>query len=152
MLEAAQSKARQAHAARAATSSSSAEVDGVAPAAHPRLLWPAAEEEVALLLSGGVDSAVAAWLLKEQGYEISGAYIRTWMNEEMPLADCPAQQDIEDSRAVATHLGIDYEIVNLFREFRIEDLWLPYYCITTDLTQNCQRVHRNGNGKGKGQG
>ena len=40
------------------------------------------------------------------------------MNEEMPLADCPAQQDIEDSRAVATHLGIDYEIVNLVNEYR----------------------------------
>lgn len=61
---------------------------------------------------------MAAWLLKEQGYNISGAYIRTWMNEEMPLADCPAQQDIEDSRAVAAHLGIDYEIVNLVNEYR----------------------------------
>ena len=40
--------------------------------------------------------------------------------------------------------GFDHEIVNLFREFRIEDLWLPYYCITTDLTENCERVHRNG--------
>ncbi len=69
-------------------------------------------------LSGGVDSAVAALLLKEQGYDVSGAYIRTWMNEEMPLADCPAQQDIEDSREVAAHLGIDYEIVNLVNEYR----------------------------------
>ncbi|MFL2832387.1 MAG: tRNA 2-thiouridine(34) synthase MnmA [Coraliomargaritaceae bacterium] len=75
-------------------------------------------KKILVALSGGVDSAVAAWLLKEQGYEISGAYIRTWMNEEMPLADCPAQQDIEDSRAVATHLGIDYEIVNLVNEYR----------------------------------
>lgn len=49
---------------------------------------------------------------------MSGAYIRTWMNEEMPFADCPAQQDIEDSRAVAEHLGIDYEIVNLVNEYR----------------------------------
>ena len=62
---------------------------------------------ILVALSGGVDSAVAAWLLKEQGYDIAGAYIRTWMNEEMPLADCPAQQDIEDSRAVAAHLGIE---------------------------------------------
>ena len=69
-------------------------------------------------LSGGVDSAVAALLLKEQGYDVSGAYIRTWMNEEMPLADCPAQQDIEDSRAVAQRLGIDYEVVNLVNEYR----------------------------------
>ncbi len=75
-------------------------------------------KKILVALSGGVDSAVAAWLLKEQGYDVSGAYIRTWMNEEMPLADCPAQQDIEDSRAVASHLGIEYEIVNLVNEYR----------------------------------
>ncbi|MGB0743410.1 MAG: tRNA 2-thiouridine(34) synthase MnmA [Opitutales bacterium] len=75
-------------------------------------------QKILVALSGGVDSSVAALLLKEQGYDVSGAYIRTWMNEEMPLADCPAQQDIEDSRAVAGHLGIDYEIVNLVNEYR----------------------------------
>jgi tRNA-specific 2-thiouridylase len=75
-------------------------------------------QKILVALSGGVDSAVAALLLREQGYAVSGAYIRTWMNEEMPLADCPAQQDIEDSRAVAAHLGIDYEIVNLVNEYR----------------------------------
>ncbi len=75
-------------------------------------------KKILVALSGGVDSAVAALLLKEQGYAVSGAYIRTWMNEEMPLADCPAQQDIEDARAVAEHLGIDFEIVNLVNEYR----------------------------------
>ena len=75
-------------------------------------------QKILVALSGGVDSAVAALLLKERGYAVSGAYIRTWMNEEMPLADCPAQQDIKDSRAVAQHLGIDYEIVNLVNEYR----------------------------------
>jgi tRNA-specific 2-thiouridylase len=75
-------------------------------------------QKILVGLSGGVDSSVAALLLKEEGYDVSGAYIRTWMNEEMPLADCPAQQDIEDSRAVASHIGIDYEIVNLVNEYR----------------------------------
>jgi len=75
-------------------------------------------QKILVALSGGVDSAVCALLLKEQGYDVSAAYIRTWMNEEMPLADCPAQQDIEDSRAVAAHLGISYEIVNLVNEYR----------------------------------
>jgi tRNA-specific 2-thiouridylase len=75
-------------------------------------------KKILIALSGGVDSAVAALLLKEQGYNVSAAYIRTWMNEEMPLADCPAQQDIEDARAVAAHLGIDFEIVNLVNEYR----------------------------------
>lgn len=75
-------------------------------------------KKILVALSGGVDSAVAALLLKEQGYDVSAAYIRTWMNEEMPLADCPAQQDIEDARAVAAHLGIDFEIVNLVNEYR----------------------------------
>lgn len=75
-------------------------------------------QKILVALSGGVDSAVAALLLKEQGYDVSGAYIRTWMNEEFPLADCPAQQDIEDSRAVAEHLGIPHRIVNLVNQYR----------------------------------
>ena len=76
------------------------------------------KNKILVALSGGVDSAVAALMLKQQGYTIEGAYIRTWMNEEMPLADCPAQQDIEDSRAVAAHLQIEYRIVNLVNEYR----------------------------------
>ena len=75
-------------------------------------------KKILVALSGGVDSSVAALLLKERGYEVSGAYIRTWMNEEMPLGDCPAQQDIEDARSVAEHLRIDFEIVNLVNEYR----------------------------------
>ena len=75
-------------------------------------------KKVLVALSGGVDSSIAALLLKEQGYDVSGAYIRTWMNEEMPLGDCPAKQDIKDARSVAKHLGIDFEIVNLVNEYR----------------------------------
>ncbi len=74
--------------------------------------------KILVALSGGVDSSIAALLLKKQGYEVSGAYIRTWMNEEVPFGDCPAQQDIEDARAVTRHLEIDFEIVNLVNEYR----------------------------------
>jgi len=105
-------------------------------------------KKILVALSGGVDSAVAAWLLKEQGYDIAGAYIRTWMNEEMPLADCPAQQDIEDSRAVAAHLGIDYEIVNLVNEYRehvVNYLVDGYQCgITPNPDMMCNREMKFG--------
>jgi tRNA-specific 2-thiouridylase len=74
--------------------------------------------KILVALSGGVDSSVAALKLKEAGHSVSTAYIRTWLNEEMPLADCPAQQDIEDSRSVAKHLKLDYEIVNLVNQYR----------------------------------
>jgi len=75
-------------------------------------------EKILVALSGGVDSAVSALLLKEAGHDVAGAYIRTWMNEEHPLADCPAQRDIEDARAVAARIGIDFEVVNLVNDYR----------------------------------
>jgi tRNA-specific 2-thiouridylase len=73
---------------------------------------------VLVALSGGVDSAVAAFLLLREGYKIEGAYIRTWLNEETPFADCPAQRDIEDATAVAKTLGIPFRIVNLVNDYR----------------------------------
>ena len=72
-------------------------------------------KKVLVALSGGVDSAVAATLLKEQGYTVSGAYMRTWMHEEGSelFADCPWETDREDARAVAETLDIPFEVVNL---------------------------------------
>ncbi len=75
-------------------------------------------EKILVALSGGVDSSVAALRLKAAGYAIEGAYIRTWMNEETPFADCPAQQDIEDARAAAECIGIPFSIVNLVNAYR----------------------------------
>jgi len=76
--------------------------------------------KILVALSGGVDSAVAALLLKERGFEVSAAYLRTWMNEEGSdiLADCPWEEDIRQARAVAAHLGIDFEVINLIAEYR----------------------------------
>lgn len=76
--------------------------------------------KVLLALSGGVDSAVAALRLKEQGHEVSAAYMRTWMNEEggAVFEDCPWEEDIKNAKAVAAHLGLPFEVVNLIDDYR----------------------------------
>jgi tRNA-specific 2-thiouridylase len=69
-------------------------------------------------MSGGVDSSVAAAQLVADGHEVVGAYMKNWINEENIVGDCPWQQDIEDARAVAEHLGIEFRVVNLMDEYR----------------------------------
>lgn len=69
-------------------------------------------------MSGGVDSSVAAALLKEQGHEVEGAYMKNWINEDNIAGNCPWMEDIEDARNVAEHLGIPFRVVNLMKEYR----------------------------------
>ena len=64
-------------------------------------------------LSGGVDSAVAAALLLDEGHEVEGVYVKTWENEDDVLGDCPGAQDLEDAHMVAETLEISFEVVNL---------------------------------------
>ena len=68
-------------------------------------------------MSGGVDSTIAALLLKEQGYDIAGAYIKTWSNEYDVFGDCPATEDIEYASSACQQLGIDFEVVNLVETY-----------------------------------
>jgi tRNA-specific 2-thiouridylase len=77
-----------------------------------------AREKVLVAMSGGVDSSVAALLLKQQGRELVGAYMKNWINEDEIVGHCPWQQDIEDARAVCDRLGIEFRVVNLMREYR----------------------------------
>ena len=69
-------------------------------------------------LSGGVDSAVAAALLIEQGHEVAAGYMKNWINDEGIPGDCPWQQDIEDGRAVAKALGIEFRVIDLIDSYK----------------------------------
>jgi len=75
-------------------------------------------EKILVAMSGGVDSSVAALVLKEQGHDIAGAYMKNWINEDNIIGNCPWQQDIEDARAVADKIGIEFRVVNLMEEYR----------------------------------
>lgn len=77
-------------------------------------------KKLLVALSGGVDSSVAAFNLKNAGFDVSCAYIKTWMNEKGSdlFADCPWQEEIEYAQAAAKHMGIDFEVINLIKDYR----------------------------------
>ncbi len=75
-------------------------------------------ERILVAMSGGVDSSVAALLLKQQGEEVVGAYMKNWINEDKVIGHCPWMQDIEDARTVADRLGIEFRVVNLMDDYR----------------------------------
>lgn len=65
-------------------------------------------------MSGGVDSAVAAYLLKQQGYEVIGVTLRTWQSDTGEDSRCC---EIDDARAIARQIGIPYYAFNCLRDF-----------------------------------
>jgi tRNA-uridine 2-sulfurtransferase len=69
-------------------------------------------------MSGGVDSSLATALLVREGHEVTGAYMKNWINEEGIIGHCPWEEDITDARAVADQLGIEFQVVNLMHEYR----------------------------------
>ena len=81
-------------------------------------------ERLLVALSGGVDSAVAAALLLDQGHEVEGVYVRTWEHEDDLLGDCPGARDLADARRVADALGIPFEVVN-YIDFYHREVVLP---------------------------
>lgn len=75
------------------------------------------KKKVVVGMSGGVDSSVAALLLKEQGYEVIGLFMLNW-REEDPNGACTAEEDYTDVRRVAALLDIPYYTVDFSREYR----------------------------------
>ncbi|WP_420466185.1 tRNA 2-thiouridine(34) synthase MnmA [Panacagrimonas sp.] len=67
-------------------------------------------------LSGGVDSAVAAWRLKDQGYRVSGLFMQNWTEDEQGY--CTAAEDFQSARAVAEELSIPLHRVDFSAEYR----------------------------------
>jgi len=75
-------------------------------------------KKVFIGISGGVDSAVAAHLLIQQGYEVHGIFMKNWSGENLGLTDeCPWKADQEASIAVCNHLGISHRTYNFEKEY-----------------------------------
>lgn len=81
-------------------------------------------------LSGGVDSSVAAFLLKQQGYNVIGLFMKNWHDESVTIsAECPWLEDSNDAMIVAEKLGIPFQTVDLSEQYkeRIVDYMFEEY-------------------------
>lgn len=87
-------------------------------------------KRVVVGLSGGVDSSVAAYLLKEQGYEVIGLFMKNWHDDSVTISDeCPWLDDSNDAMLVADKLGIPFQTVDLSEQYkeRIVDYMFDEY-------------------------
>jgi tRNA-specific 2-thiouridylase len=76
-------------------------------------------KRVVVGLSGGVDSSVAAYLLKEQGYEVIGMFMKNWHDDSVTISnECPWLDDSNDAMIVAQHLGIPFQAIDLSAEYK----------------------------------
>ena len=76
-----------------------------------------AGKRVIVGMSGGVDSSVAALLLKQQGYEVSGLFMKNWEDDDTSEY-CAAREDLVDAVAVAEKIGIEIDVVNFSAEYK----------------------------------
>ena len=88
------------------------------------------KKRVVVGLSGGVDSSVTAYLLKEQGYEVIGMFMKNWHDDSVTISnECPWLDDSNDAMIVAQHLGIPFQAIDLSVEYkeRIVDYMFAEY-------------------------
>ena len=92
--------------------------DGGREEPRPRkaLLQPSGRS-VFVGMSGGVDSSVSALLLKEQGYNVTGVYMKNW-SQDLPGMKCPWAEDLADAKRVAVKLGIPFEVWDFEEAYR----------------------------------
>ena len=76
-----------------------------------------AETHVYVGMSGGVDSSLTASLLVEQGYKVTGVYMKNW-TQDLPGMRCPWADDLADAKRVAVQLGIDFKVFDFENEYR----------------------------------
>jgi tRNA-specific 2-thiouridylase len=74
-------------------------------------------ERVVVGMSGGVDSSVAAWLLKQQGYDVVGVFMKNWEDDDDDEY-CSSREDLVDAASVADVIGIELDAVNFAAEYR----------------------------------
>jgi len=87
-------------------------------------------KRVVVGLSGGVDSSVTAYLLKEQGYEVIGLFMKNWHDDSVTISnECPWLEDSNDAMIVAQKLGIPFQVVDLSEQYkeRIVDYMFDEY-------------------------
>lgn len=76
-------------------------------------------KRVVVGLSGGVDSSVAAFLLKEQGYDVIGLFMKNWHDDSVTISnECPWLEDSNDAMLVAEKLGIPFQVVDLSNQYK----------------------------------